>query len=350
MSNADGGIDGSGGEADVVGGAPSGDAGSPGQGGPGGASTAEAGAGGATPVTVPDLIIRTGGPWPDSFTGSCSTASKLVPCPQSHEPFFGQDGTYRINVPIYSSTATTLTDSVTGLAWQLEPEALTKTQVDAVAYCEALALEGHEDWRLPTRLEYVTMLDEGLPGGFAVPTKIPSETTGMHWTASASGSSVNAFFVVQDDFGKVNVASSATELKARCVRGPALSGTLTVGTDTTIDAMTQLEWQRSSLDESARSWSEALAHCETLTHAEKDDWRLPSIKELVTIVDESATAAPLLDQASFGDSSAPRYWSSTPALTFADERVAFTLDTSFGGTPDMKMTDSAAARCVRTAD
>lgn len=331
---------------------PNGEAGSPTNlGGLGGeTSSGDAGAAGAPPVVLPDLIIRTGGPWPDSLTGSCSTPSKAIPCPQSDEPYFGQDGTYRINVPSYSSTVSTLTDSVTGLMWQREPESLTKTQAKAVEYCAELSLGGHDDWRLPTRLEYVTMLDAGLPGGFAVPTLIPSGTTGIQWTASASGRSASNFFVVHDAFGSVNVAGSASTNRARCVRGPALAGTLAVGTDTVVDSMTQLEWQRTSLDDGNRTWAEALDYCEALTHATKDDWRLPNVKELVTIVDETASAAPVVDEASFGDGSASRYWSSTPAMTFSDERVAFTLDTSFGSTPIISMTDAAAARCVRTSD
>lgn len=349
--SADGGADSVGGVPDAGGSGPNGDAGAvTNLGGLGGeTSSGDAGAAGAPPVVLPDLIIRTGGSWPDSRTGNCWTPNKAIPCPQSDEPYFGQDGTYRINVPSYSSTVSTLTDSVTGLMWQREPEALTKTQAKAVDYCAELSLGGHDDWRLPTRLEYVTMLDEGLPGGFAVPTQIPSGTTGVKWTASASGTSASSFFVVEDDYGRVNVASSGT-YGARCVRGSAITGKLTIGTDTVIDSMTQLEWQRTALDDEDRSWAEALDYCETLTHATKGDWRLPNVKELVTIVDETATVAPVVDAASFGDSSASRYWSSTPAKTFLDEPFVFTLDASFGSTPTIKMTEAAAARCVRTAD
>jgi hypothetical protein len=146
------------------------------------------------------------------------------------------------------------------------------------------------------------------------------------------------------------VAVSDTKHSARCVRGPALSGTLTIGTDTVVDSMTGLEWQRTSLDDTARSWQAALRYCETLSHADRGDWRLPSIKELVTLVDETAAIAPIIDAASFGASKASRYWSSTPAMTFSNERVAFTLDAGIGYTPIIKMTETAAARCVRTAD
>jgi hypothetical protein len=349
-SSSSAGGDGSPGGAVTSGGASPGDAGAPTGNAGAGATPVEGGAGGGD-VGPPDLIVKTGGPWPDSFTGSCSSTSKAIPCPQLEDPLFGQDGNYRINVPTYASTVHAITDSVTGLIWQLKPEVASKTQVDAAAYCDALSLAGHEDWRLPTRLEYVSLLDEGLPNGFAVPPVVPADSTGSQWTASATARAADSFFAVQDELGSVSVAGAAIpSSRARCVRGAALTGSLTVGVDTVIDGMTQLEWQRTALEDEDRDWPEALAYCESLTHASKSDWRLPSIKELLTIIDETAIEPPVVDAAAFGDSSATRYWSSTPAQSFSSERFAFTLETSFGTTSNVKMTELAAARCVRTPD
>ena len=123
-------------------------------------------------------MITTGGPWPDSSTGACAKPSGLAPCPADEDPFFGQDGSYRINQPSYSGNANILNDAITGLSWQLKPILAPVSQSAAVAYCESLELDGHEDWRLPTRLEYVTLLDYGLPGGFAIPPAVPNDTTG----------------------------------------------------------------------------------------------------------------------------------------------------------------------------
>jgi hypothetical protein len=134
------------------------------------------------------------------------------------------------------------------------------------------------------------------------------------------------------------------------VRGPALSGTLAVGTDSTVDSMTNLEWQTTGLEDSPRIWAEAIAYCESLDHADKSDWRLPSIKELVTLIDEADATAPVVDTATFGETSATSFWSSTPGVPFSPDRVAFTLETGFGSTPTVKMTDVSAARCVRRAD
>jgi hypothetical protein len=298
----------------------------------------------------PDLITSSGGPWPDSLTGSCANTSKVIVCPQKDDDFFGQDGSYRVNVPSYTTTATTLTDKVTQLIWQLIPEETQKTQADAVAYCDALDLGGHTDWRLPTRLETVSVLDEGMGSGTAMPSAFPIDTQGAHWTASATGTTAGAFFTVNETFGLWTLATGTSTHFARCVRGTPLSGSLTVDTGVVTDSMTNLVWQTTELDDTLVTWQAALEYCEALDHAGADDWRLPSIKELSTIVDETAPQAPAIS-ADFGDGLATHYWSSTPAPSFGSERYAAALSLDFGISPSLKMSDTAAAaRCVRTAD
>lgn len=340
---SEGGWDARGGEV-ATGAAPS--AGEAGQ-----APIAEGGAGGArttSPPEPPDLVTSSGGPWPDSLTGTCTNAVKLVPCPQDDDPFFGQDGSYRINVPKYTATENTLTDSITSLVWQVKP-VTERTQEQAATYCADLDLGGQTDWRLPSRLEYITVLDYGFGNGAAMPPGIAIETLGDQWTSSAVGSVAGQFFSVNDQLGSWTLTTSDTPLGARCVRGATLTGDLTSDVDTATDAMTELVWQTSDLPEALVTWQQALEYCETLSHAERDDWRLPSIKELATLVDDAATSAPVIRAGLNG--AAPNYWSSTPAASFGGDRFAMAIDTSSGYSPSFKMTESAAAaRCVAGAD
>lgn len=313
--------------------------------------TAGVGGGGASEPEPgpPDLITATGGPWPDSFTGTCINATKVTTCPQEADPLFGQDGTYRLNVPTYKTTSTTLTDSVTGLVWQRLPEQAGKTQAEAVAYCDALSLAGQNDWRLPTRLEAVSILDEGRITSGCMPPAVPQESLGTKWTASPTGTSASQYFSMNEEYGAWTVAVADSKFAARCVRGTPPAGVRSVDTDVTTDAMTKLVWQTTMLDATLVNWQDALAYCEGLSHAGKDDWRLPNIKELATLVDESATAAPVL-YADLGGT-ATQYWSSTPAPTFGSERFSYALEVTFGSSPSLKTSDSAAAaRCVRSAD
>jgi Protein of unknown function (DUF1566) len=318
-------------------------------GGAAGAGGERLGTGGEPQQPEPDLIASSGGPWPDSFTGLCSNASTLTVCPKQGEAFFGQDGTYRINVPTYRATASTLTDEVTELVWQITPPEQPLTHTQATSYCDELELAGQTDWRLPTRLEYISLLDEGKGAGYALPADIPFDTTGTFWTASASGVTPTLFFVVDDAEGTWNVFLEGTELQARCVRGAALSGALEADNGVVIDTMTSLTWQASELTNARVTWEEALDYCETLGVGGKEDWRLPSIKELATLIDESATVAPVI-AASFGAVAERKYWSSTPTAPFLSDPAAFVLDTDFGISMSLNMSETSAARCVRTAD
>jgi hypothetical protein len=58
----------------------------------------------------------------------------------------------------------TVTDNVTGLMWQQTFAAGTYDYSHAVMYCQSLNLGGHQDWRLPTIVELVSILDYGQLG------------------------------------------------------------------------------------------------------------------------------------------------------------------------------------------
>jgi len=53
----------------------------------------------------------------------------------------------------------TIIDNVTALMWQSPGAPTTMSQSDASAYCEGLGLAGHDDWRLPTKIELLSIVD-----------------------------------------------------------------------------------------------------------------------------------------------------------------------------------------------
>ena len=71
-----------------------------------------------------------------------------------------------------------------------------------------------------------------------------------------------------------------------------LSTTGTGSEKTVVDSFTHYEWHQTA--GSAKTWSNADKYCMQSTYAGKNDWRLPSPAELLTIVD-SSTASPALD-------------------------------------------------------
>src|SRR5690606_15571070 len=57
-----------------------------------------------------------------------------------------------------TSQANVVVDNVTGLMWQREPSE-SQPYEDAASYCGELATGGFCDWRLPTRIELVSLVD-----------------------------------------------------------------------------------------------------------------------------------------------------------------------------------------------
>ncbi len=99
--------------------------------------------------------------------------------------------------------------------------------------------------------------------------------------------------------------------------GCPLVGRFTANGDGTVtDTCTGLIWQQETAP-GRKSWCEALAYCENLTLAGRSDWRLPTVRELQSLVDYGRHD-PALDPV-FGSVS-PFYWSST-TFVFAPENA-----------------------------
>ena len=82
--------------------------------------------------------------------------------------------------------------------------------------------------------------------------------------------------------------------------------------DIVTDNITGLEWQDNSYvkgDENKKSWKNAKSYCSTLSLGEQNDWRLPSIEELESIV-VYGKYKPTLD-ATFSNPYNDYYWSAS---------------------------------------
>lgn len=85
------------------------------------------------------------------------------------------------------------------------------------------------------------------------------------------------------------------------------------GDGTVTDKVTGLMWQQAT--SGPYNWTEAAAHCPTLTLAGHNDWRLPAWIELLSLLDYSIVSdetKPMVNATYFPTAVSNAYWTSTP--------------------------------------
>lgn len=306
-------------------------------------TTASATGSGGGPAGLP-------GKWPDSASSRCLDASGMAfasSCTDTSSETYGQDATFAIYPPTYTvGTNSTVKDSVTGLTWY-QTSLKAATWSNAVQACQTSVGGGMKGWRLPTRLELVSILDTGHYDPDLDTTAFPDFADGDFW--SSTGGPPGTTWVVQLNLGEQHADPSSVMHFQLCVQGPLMAGQLAaMDMDTAFDSRTGLLWQRGTVGTNL-TWPTALTTCELTDGAKGDEkgWRLPTAKELLTIVDETAT--PAIDTTMFPGAvtmtpywtastySAPEYEGTAYAITFQDGSVErYTTDQSF------------AVRCVKT--
>ncbi|MBI4512224.1 MAG: DUF1566 domain-containing protein [Deltaproteobacteria bacterium] len=88
-------------------------------------------------------------------------------------------------------------------------------------------------------------------------------------------------------------------------RASAPAGRYTISDGVVNDKKTRLAWQRNAAP-NALTWDEAESYCKTLDLA-GGGWRLPSIKELHTLVDETRWD-PAIDDSAFPGTPSDSFW------------------------------------------
>lgn len=126
-----------------------------------------------------------------------------------------------------------------------------------------------------------------------------------------------------------------------------------VGTSSvTVDNRTGLMWVTNPVDAligGNNSWENVLTACKTGiggagTYAGYNDWRLPNVRELASIVDYSRQN-PAVDPAYFFNTQNNAYWASTTDRSLTTS--AWFVDLSFGAVGSNSKTSAYFVRCVR---
>lgn len=123
----------------------------------------------------------------------------------------------------------------------------------------------------------------------------------------------------------------------------APQGRYTVSADTIFDTKANLTWQRSA-PTGLYAQPNAAAYCQSLSLGGITGWRLPTIKELQSIVDIRALS-PAIDTTAFPGTASKPYWSSSPYAGNAS--YAWVVDFNDGYTTNLNIAFSYRVRCVR---
>ncbi|GHA03152.1 hypothetical protein GCM10008090_10150 [Arenicella chitinivorans] len=121
-----------------------------------------------------------------------------------------------------------------------------------------------------------------------------------------------------------------------------------IHSETAVDLITGLEWQRHEQSLFDRTWSDANQYCRQLNLRDHNDWRLPSIKELIGITDYTRFAPALSVQAFPSPNSSRDYWSNT--IDPVNSSLARTIDVWNGQVRNAMRTHSRFVRCVRAGN
>lgn len=205
-------------------------------------------------------------------------------------------------------------DRVTGLMWQRKLDQELLTFADAKARCDTLSLAGHDDWRLPSRIELVSILDMTRTEPSINVTAFPDTPKDWFWSSSPSAGDPESAWYVYFYFGYPKTDLVSNRFSVRCVRTatphPAPAARYDVQADTVRDVATGLTWQR-TVPGDKFVFDAAHDHCAGLTLGGKTGWRVPSMVELTTLIDERAKDGPLIDTAAFPNTPSEPFWSST---------------------------------------
>lgn len=120
----------------------------------------------------------------------------------------------------YDIQSETVRDLVTGLVWQRQSVGPPMNQAEAEAACAASQVQGHDDWRLPTATELISIVDWTRSGPAISPAAFPQTAPLPYWSASRHALKIDFGWAVDFDTGRLDFGPFKIEmpLRVRCVR------------------------------------------------------------------------------------------------------------------------------------
>ena len=198
------------------------------------------------------------------------------------------------------------TDKVTGLVWQRNPMAFNVTMAEGASYCSQLSLAGHRDWRLPSRIELISLFpaaDRSDPNSSSFPITGGFLSSSLYWGTPQLPAASPSVWWVNLATNYMGSSESSSKGAAICVRSheppdadPAPPARVLTA-DVVVDTGSGLFWERTPRPV-WDGYAASKKYCEGLSLGGYDDWRMPSLVEMLTI-SEPAQLWPSLNTSDF---------------------------------------------------
>ncbi len=241
--------------------------------------------------------------------------NSIIDTPNTKDVLYWQDAGRVTNKPSYTDNEDgTISDNITGLMWEKDMGEK-MTYAEAVKKAETSRLGGYDDWRVPNIKELYSLIlftgklkamkveslfidtqyfNQPLGNTEAGERPIDAQTWSSTKYTGKTMRNDETIFGVNFVDGRIKGypafnrrAKQENKMYFRMVRGNTAYGKNQLvdnGDGTISDYATGLMWQKAD-DGKARDWHNAMKYCEKLELAGYDDWHLPNIKELQSIVD-----------------------------------------------------------------
>lgn len=302
-------------------------------------------------------------------TSNTQSASCLTPAPvsrtgQTNSFESGDDGDLEPGVkwpdPRFTVQPDTnlVVDNLTGLMWARNAGLMVTNWEAAVDYCTNLNLGAFGGWHLPSINELVSLLSFGqaspcLPEGHPFSSVVSSpywsstwrDFSGYHWYVDLNGGAVlytsdgNNYSVLpvrnhQSGCAQVPKTGQTGSQKAGDdgdlrpgMAWPIPRFNVCPDTNAVIDNLTGLVWSRNADLFESTNWSEAVAYCRNLELAGFSDWRMPTAREMYSLLSRGGMF-PSLPAGHPFDNVINNYWTST--TTAADTGLVWTVEIGLG--------------------
>jgi len=277
----------------------------------------------------------------DTGQSKCYDNETEIKCPKVEEPFFGQDANYLINpislikldkmgnnLPMSATSWSMVMDNNTGLTWEVKvndndsihymKDQYSSNEIQSINFfgvkkgilskINSTQFGGFNDWRLPQTEEFLSIINFGCSNPSINTDFFPNTQSNFYLLFEYQK---NKSYGINFNYGNVKCFNFKNNLyNVRFVRGNSINllGRFIQNRKTVKDTRTGLIWQKENKKE--MTWKESLKYCENLYLSNRKDWRLPTIKELMSIVDFSSND-PAINRRIFSETKSVHYWSST---------------------------------------